>query len=249
MRRVVPRAGIGLLCAAVLAIPALMAGPRRGADPGIGTVTVVADADATVAEATPDTNAGAATTLQASASPVLESYVRFSPAGLVGTVTSARLRLWVVDASVDGPALYPTDPGWTETGITWATKPGRTEPVVADLGAVTARTRVEYDVTSLVHGDGPHSFVVAGQSGDRSDFASREAAANRPELVVTTDTTRSAPPPPRDGSIATDPLPTDTPAPRTPPAETLPAEPPPPGLARRPPRGRRPRRHRDRFAP
>src|SRR5256885_267208 len=155
MRRVVPRAGIGLLCAAVLAIPALMAGPRRGADPGTGTVTVFADADATVAEATPDANAGAAMTLQVSASPVLESYVRFSPAGLVGTVTSARLRLWVVDASVDGPALYPTDPGWTETGITWATKPGRTEPVVADLRAVTARTWGGYDGTSLGRGDGP----------------------------------------------------------------------------------------------
>jgi len=227
MRRVVPRAGIGLLCAAVLAIPALMAGPRRAAGPGAGTVTVFADADATVAEAAPDTNAGAATTLQASASPILESYVRFSPAGLVGTVTSARLRLWAVDASVDGPALYPTDPGWTETDITWATKPGRTEPMLADLGAVTARTWVEYDVTSLVHGDGSYAFVVAGQSTDQSDFASREAAANRPELVVTTDTTRLAPPPPGDDTIATDPLPAGTPAPPTPPAETPPAVPPP----------------------
>ena len=39
MRRVVPRAGIGLLCAAALAIPALRAGPPRAADPGIGAVT------------------------------------------------------------------------------------------------------------------------------------------------------------------------------------------------------------------
>ena len=39
MRRVVLRAGIGLLCAAALAVPALRAGPRRAADPGAGTVT------------------------------------------------------------------------------------------------------------------------------------------------------------------------------------------------------------------
>jgi hypothetical protein len=231
MRRVVPRAGIGLLCAAVLAVPALMAGPRRAADLGTGTgtvtVTVFADADATVAEATPDTNAGTATTLQAGASPNLESYLRFIPAGLVGTVTSARLRLWAVDASVDGPALYPTDPGWTETGITWATKPGRTGSVVADLGAVTSGAWVEYDVTSLVHGDGSVAFVVAGQSPDGSDFASRETAANRPELVVATDSTRSTEPLPRDVTIATDPLPADIPDPQAPPAETLLAGPPP----------------------
>jgi hypothetical protein len=55
MRRVVPRAGIGLLCVAVLAISALRAGPHRAADPGTGaasgTVKVFADADAIV---TPD---------------------------------------------------------------------------------------------------------------------------------------------------------------------------------------------------
>ena len=39
MRRVVPHAGIGLLCAAALVIPALRAGPPRAADPGTGTVT------------------------------------------------------------------------------------------------------------------------------------------------------------------------------------------------------------------
>ena len=96
MRRVVPRAGIGLLCAAVLAIPALRAGPHRAADPGTGTVTVFADADATVAETTPDTNAGAATTLQASASPVLESsrsecarrVARIAPAAAIASASA-----------------------------------------------------------------------------------------------------------------------------------------------------------------
>src|SRR5256885_16506104 len=110
MRRVVPRAGIGLLCAAVLAIPALMAGPRRGADPGTGTVTVFADADATVAEATPDVNAGAAMTLQATAPPVPESYVRFSPPGPVRTLPAARLPPGAAPRPVRAPRRSPPDP-------------------------------------------------------------------------------------------------------------------------------------------
>ena len=50
-----------------------------------------------------------------------------------------------------------------------------------------ASTWVEYDVTSLVAGDGAHSFVLATGSSDGIDFRSREYsdATRRPELVLT----------------------------------------------------------------
>src|SRR5256714_6336334 len=199
MRRLFRRARIGLLSAAVLGTTVLtvVAPGRAGAaTAGPPTVTAAPDADATVAEATPTANLGTAPTLQADQSPVLESYLRFTLAGLSGTVTAARLRLRAVDASADGPAVYPTDPGWTEQGITWATKPAHAGPAAADVGAVKAGTWVEYDVTSLVHGDGSYAFALAGTSKDGTDFASREAAADRPRLVVTTDSTSPPPPPP-----------------------------------------------------
>ncbi|MDQ1566851.1 MAG: acid phosphatase type 7, partial [Actinomycetota bacterium] len=173
MRRVLSRAPIGLLCVAVLGavLTVLPPGPAGAAT---ATVTVAPDADATVAQATPTTGMGSDPTLQVDQSPVLESYLHFTLGGVTGSVTSARLRLRVVNASVNGPAVYPTDPGWTEAGITWATKPAPTGPAAADAGALSANTWVEYDVTSLVHGDGPYAFVLIGTSNDGSDFASRE---------------------------------------------------------------------------
>jgi len=204
MRRVFPRARIGLLCAAVVGTTVLTVLPSGPA--GAATVTASPDADATVAEAAPTTNMGTAPTLQVDQSPVFESYLHFTLTGLTGSVTSARLRLRVVNASVNGPAVYPTDPGWTETGITWATKPAPTGPAAADAGAVAANTWLEYDVTSLVHGDGPIAFTLAGTSKDGSDFASREAPADGPQLVVTTDSSSPPlppPPPPPPSGTAT----------------------------------------------
>jgi len=58
MRRVVPRAGIGLLCAAALAIPALRAGPPRAAGPGDGAVVTT---DTTRAEPLPPPDGAIAT--------------------------------------------------------------------------------------------------------------------------------------------------------------------------------------------
>ncbi|MDQ1505334.1 MAG: acid phosphatase type 7, partial [Actinomycetota bacterium] len=157
MRRVLSRAPIGLLCVTVLGavLTVLPPGPAGAAT---ATVTVAPDGDATVAQATPATNMGSDPTLQVDQSPgVLQSYLHFTLGGVTGSVTSAWLRLRVVNASVNGPAVYPTDPGWTEAGITWATKPAPTGPAAADAGALSANAWVEYDVTSLVHGDGPYA--------------------------------------------------------------------------------------------
>lgn len=43
---------------------------------------------------------------------------------------------------------------------------------------------VEWDVTSLVTGNGVFSFNVAADSSDSTAFKSKEAPANRPQLVV-----------------------------------------------------------------
>src|SRR5688500_15026217 len=68
------------------------------------TFTFTPAADAHVASAYPTTNYASATRIIADASPLTQSMIRFSVSGISGTVTSARVRLFVSDPSGDGPA-------------------------------------------------------------------------------------------------------------------------------------------------
>jgi glucose/arabinose dehydrogenase/PKD repeat protein len=157
------------------------------------TLTFPSVADARVEEANPFTNFGTSIRLQATASiPARESYLRFQPAGITGPVVSAKLRLTsTTDGTKDGPALYAAGGGWTETGLTWSTRPARGAAPVADVGAVPLGSVVEYDATSLVTGDGTLDVGLIPTFNDNVDFGSREhaEAAKRPQLVVTFETT------------------------------------------------------------
>jgi chitodextrinase len=88
---------------------------------------------------------------------------------------------------VDGPAVYSTSNGWSETGVTWNNRPARTSGPTDDKGAVPANSWAEYDVKPFVTGNGTYSFVLATTSTDGADFYARESSNTtlRPELVVT----------------------------------------------------------------
>jgi hypothetical protein len=142
-----------------------------------------------VLELDPGTNYGTEAMLRtvAGSNPDQESYLRFNVTGLSGTVTKATLRLYVdTNGTFDGPAAYPTSASWTETGITWTNRPGATGPALSDKGAITAPSWVEWDVTALITGNGTYNLKLAQVSNDGVDFRSREAASNRPQLVVQT---------------------------------------------------------------
>ena len=160
---------------------------------GATTLNVGATADTTVARTTPTTAFGTAVALEADASPEKRALLRFTvdlPAG--ATIASARLRLFVVDASPDAGAVHLVGGAWSEAS-TWNTAP----PVgakIADLtDPATAATWREADVASIVQGDGVYDFYVVTTNADGADYASREAttAANRPQLALayTTPTT------------------------------------------------------------
>ena len=160
--------------------------------PGI-TRTFSPAADARVAEASATSNYGNATTLVADggADPDVESNLKFDVSGVSGSVTNVKLRLHTTSAassaSGDGPAVYGTGTGWTETGITWSDRPARTTAKLADKGAIPANTWLEYDVTGAgITGDGTYGFVVATSSTDGTELDSREATSFQPELIVTT---------------------------------------------------------------
>ncbi len=104
-----------------------------------------------------------------------------------GTVQSATLRVYAYNGTVDGPAAYATSSGWTESGLTWSNRPARIGGALADRGAISTNTWVDYVVTPAVTGDGSVSFVLATTSNDGVDFRSREYSTSsvRPQLVVT----------------------------------------------------------------
>jgi trimeric autotransporter adhesin len=154
--------------------------------PGGGSsLTFTPTDDAYVRQPNPNENTGADTTVRIykSGASDTQSYFKFTVAGVTGTVTSVRLRLWVTDASSVAGSIYSVaDTGWSEGTITWTTKPAPGSLVTIGGGAPLG-TWVEYDLTGAVGGDGTFSFVLKDGGTDAARFSSKEAA-NDPQLVV-----------------------------------------------------------------
>ncbi len=116
------------------------------------------------------------------------SYLKFNVVGLGGSVKSAKLRLYVNDGSNDGGTLFRvSDTSWSELGITFANAP----PFGGSLGnagATSIGQWIEFDVTSVVAGEGQVSFGLASSSTDSGYVDSREGAFP-PQLVVVTGAT------------------------------------------------------------
>ncbi|MDQ3870601.1 MAG: DNRLRE domain-containing protein [Chloroflexota bacterium] len=188
------RALLALLLASA-AVGGLLPGFAPAARAAATTATFAPDADARVEQAYPTTNFGSSTRLISDASPLIETYLRFSVAGVSGTVQQAKLRLYAYDGSPDGPAVYLTGSSWSETGITWSNRPARTSGVLDDKGSVPASAWTGFDVTRAISGNGTYSFSLASTSGDGTRMYSRQASSNKPQLVLTLDrTTTSAAP-------------------------------------------------------
>src|SRR3990172_8824159 len=153
--------------------------------PVVSTVSFAPDADARVEEPFPNTNFGRSfLKTDGGTDPDVESYLRFTVSGVSGAVLSARLRVFATTDTANGPAVYPTSNDWAELGITWNTRPAPTGGAVDDKGAIGTNTWVEYNVTSLVLGDGVYSFLLAIDNTDGIEFSSREGL-QPPQLVLT----------------------------------------------------------------
>ncbi len=162
------------------------------------SVTFGAEADAVVKSTSATRNYGTESYLRTrTGSPEYVSYVRFAVAGLSGAPQSARLRLWVTDASRDGGVVSRTGSSWGEGTITWANAPAVGAPLGQISASASSGSWVEVDVTAAVTGNGAVSLALSGLSSDSGLFASREAGP-APQLVV--ETGGSPPPPPPPGA-------------------------------------------------
>ena len=156
-----------------------------------GPLVFKASGDATVAEEDHDQNFGNDTVLLADRDPMMETLLGFTVAQLDGAVSSARLRLWAVNSTGNGPKVWLSG-RFDEQTVTWDS--GRPTPsrVVSDLGSVSSGRWIEIDVTSAVTGTGTYGFTLIPDSRDGVDFTSSEGSSNQPELVVETASSSSS---------------------------------------------------------
>jgi hypothetical protein len=140
-------------------------------------------ADAYVSAAEPAANFGHMDKLRVDGSPELRSYLRFDVQGLTEPITKATLRIWANSGASAGWEVYGvSDATWGEPRIAYINAPPVGE-LAGSSGPVAAETWTEADVTKLVTGNGPVSFVVIGPSATALSLSSREGP-NSPHLVV-----------------------------------------------------------------
>jgi F5/8 type C domain-containing protein/calcineurin-like phosphoesterase family protein/glycosyl hydrolase family 99 len=224
--------------------------------PPAGATVLEPEADSYVTEATPDANLGTQTTVQVDAGSGERKvgYIRFTVDGLTGNPGSAIIQLYVRSGTVDGPTVQLAANTWDENKVTWANRPSLTGNGIEDKGALDTGTWVQYDVTSLITGNGTYTFAFENASRDGISFGSREDNARLPLLILTgaagDEVTPSPTPPVSGGSGATEtatpqpggasptataapPTPTTTPKPNTP-VPTATAAPPTPTTTPKP---------------
>ena len=170
--------------------PTPVASATPSPPPGGGTVfTPVADAQ--VKSSSASTNYGTLSTLRvredtASSPTTYRSYLRFTVSGFSGTPSSAKLRLWVTDASADGGNVFATGGSWTESGLTWSNAPAPSGSSLGSAGSTAAAGSYEEITLSAaaVSGNGTYNFVLKSGSTDSAIYSSREDAAHPPQLVL-----------------------------------------------------------------
>ncbi len=112
------------------------------------------------------------------------SYLKFSVSGLSGSVSSATLRLYVTDPSPDGGTPFSVaNSSWAEETLTWANRPVLGSALGSSVGAVSAGSWAEFDVTGLIRGDGTYALALTTTAADSTFFSSKEGS-QPPQLVV-----------------------------------------------------------------
>ena len=154
--------------------------------PPPGTISIEASEDAYIRPDQAGANFGALTTLLVDASSEKDFLLKFVVSGTAGrTITSARLRLSVVDPSNIGGEFYDVGDSWSEGTVTWSTAPPLGSLRVGTLGAVAAGNSYEIDLTSYITGDGTYSLRVTSPSNDGADYVSSEGTSGlRPVLTL-----------------------------------------------------------------
>ena len=159
--------------------------------PGGTTLTFNPTADAQVRSTSPTNNYGTINALTTREDPVpanvtWRDYLQFNVTGLTGPVAAVKLRLFVTDVSTNTQNVFTSPTGWGETTINWNNKPTMGTTILGGVTAPTLNTYIEIPLpVSAITGNGAVAFGLQSSGTASAIFNSKEAAANRPELVVT----------------------------------------------------------------
>lgn len=148
-------------------------------------MTLIPLDDSYVNSASPTKNYGLVTTLRADASPVVNSYLRFTVPNLNGkTITHASLMIFVNSRSSQGLAAQAVaDNTWAENTINFNNAPAMGN-TLASASPVTGGTWIKLDVTSYVIGAGTYNFGISTPGSTAISLASGESGANSPQLII-----------------------------------------------------------------
>jgi hypothetical protein len=144
--------------------------PLFGAASATTVQTIVAEADASVAEAHPDRNFGDTTSLRVDGTrPVTNAYFRFNLSAVTSSIERATLRVYVENGSRTGFDIHAVaNSSWDESRLTWSNAPSL-GPAVASSGPVNNQQWTSIDVTQLVGAGGLVSLAITSQEPSPPD--------------------------------------------------------------------------------
>jgi len=127
-----------------------------------------------------------------------EIFFKFLVPSTVGTVTKATLTLTnagTASAEGDGGTLYRADSdAWSESTLTWNTRPMQSGVAVGIVGPVSSNQVVNLDVTAAIPTAGTYSFVMVPIGSNGTHFSSKEVSpARAPRLTLEYTTVAPAP--------------------------------------------------------
>lgn len=150
------------------------------------TLTLNPNADTEAAADRPTTNFGYNGTLRIDTKRI--AYLRFDLGSLYGaTVNNARLSLYPVNsAPAKQSAQQMAATAWNESTLTWKNRPTKIDATLAVFGPTSTGSWVTLDVTRGVKAYTGRSLTISisGTNSSTLYLNSREAAQNRPTLVV-----------------------------------------------------------------
>jgi peptidoglycan/xylan/chitin deacetylase (PgdA/CDA1 family) len=146
-------------------------------------------ADTFVAAQSASKNYGTAKSLEADGSPTKAIYMKYDLAGIdASRIQSAKLRLYVVNASASTQLVKQSEvTNWSETAMTWNTKPTLHSTTLGSITKAKVGTWVEVDLTSIVKAKAGTllSLGIDSSGSDGLDVSSRESSTNQPHLALT----------------------------------------------------------------
>jgi hypothetical protein len=167
-------------------------------------------ADSYIYDVTPSVNYGTLADLlvkKGNTANFRKAYVKFDlTASGISTVYSAIVRMYATSSTVVVMNVHQVTDGWTETGITWSNAPPE-GAVITSTSLPSLPGYYEWDITSYAQSQFVGSdkvislvFYSGAVTSANITFSSRDAASNKPELVMNGNITAPAAP---TGLVAT----------------------------------------------